>query len=141
MKQLLVTFLLMLATAGVSAGEPQDNEPRFDKYWMVFLVRPETPSDYGKERNAELQREHLEHLTWLWEQGYALVAGPFGTSPDDPLRGLVLLRGDLDQARARELAERDPRVKAGQLQVEVRRWFTGAGILAFPKSPPSVTSD
>lgn len=108
---------------------------QFDKYWMVFLVRPEAPKDHGKERNAELQREHLAHLTWLWEEGYALIAGPFGGKPEDPLRGIVLLRGDLEEERARELAEMDPRVKAGQLEVEIRDWYTGAGYMVFPKTP------
>lgn len=135
MKHLLVTCLLCLATVGAFAHESQGAEPRFDKYWMVFLVRPEAPKDYGAERNAELQREHLQHLSWLWEHGHALVAGPFGAAADDPMRGIVLLRGDLDEAKARELAERDPRVKAGQLQVEMRAWFTAAGMLAFPHSP------
>ena len=49
------------------------------------------------------------------------------------MRGIVLLRGDLEEQRARELAEMDPRVKAGQLKVEIRDWYTGAGVLAFPK--------
>lgn len=55
--------------------------------------------------------------------------------PEDALRGIVLLRADLDEKRARELAEMDPRVKAGQLNVEIRDWYTGAGILAFPQQP------
>jgi uncharacterized protein YciI len=102
---------------------------------MVFLMRPEAPKDHGEKRNAELQREHLAHLTWLWEEGYAFVAGPFGGKPEDDMRGIVLLRGDLEEQRARELAEMDPRVKAGQLTVEIRAWYTGAGVLAFPKQP------
>lgn len=128
----LVLFLLFAPVA--MAGEAQEAEPpaSFDKYYMVFLVRPAEPKDYGAERNAELQRQHLGHLTWLWEQGHALVAGPFGGEKDDPMRGIVLLRGDLTAERARELAEMDPRVKAGQLEVKIREWYTGAGALAFP---------
>lgn len=127
---------LVLAPAAM-AGEPQEAEPpaSFDMYYMVFLMRPAEPKDYGAERNAELQRQHLGHLTWLWEQGHALVAGPFGGEKDDPMRGIVLLRGDLAAERARELAEMDPRVKAGQLEVKIREWYTGAGALAFPQKP------
>ena len=132
---LLATLLLLAPIATAAETAKPDEAMQFDKFWMVFLVRPEAPQDHGKERNAELQREHLAHLTWLWEEGYALVAGPFGGKPADRMRGIVLLRGDLEESRARELAAMDPRVKAGQLDVEIRAWFTGAGYLAFPKTP------
>lgn len=136
MRTLLLTALLLAMPFAFTAEPAKANEPmQFDKYWMVFLVRPEAPQDHGETRNKELQAEHLAHLGWLWEEGYALVAGPFGGKPDDPLRGIVLLRGDLEEARARELAEMDPRVQAGQLEVEIRAWYTGAGYMAFPKTP------
>ena len=135
-RMLLLLALLLAAPLAIAAESGESAEPmQFDKYWMVFLVRPEAPRDHGEERNSELQREHLAHLTWLWEEGYALVAGPFGGKPEDRMRGIVLLRGDLTEERARELAEMDPRVKAGQLEVEIRDWYTGAGILAFPQQP------
>lgn len=140
--QLLVLMTCMLSATAL-AEEPREAAPpmEFDKFYMVFLVRPDEPQDHGEERNAELQRQHLGHLTWLWEEGYAHVAGPFGVPADDPLRGIVLLRGDLTMERARELAEMDPRVKAGQLDVEVREWYTGAGYLAFPKQPEREASE
>lgn len=133
----LAGLCLLLFAAGVAASKQQEAEPppTFDKYYMVFLLRPSEPADYGKERNAELQRQHLGHLTWLWEQDYAHVAGPFSVPADDPVRGIVLLRGDLGMERARELAEMDPRVKAGQLEVKVREWYTAADVLAFPQQP------
>lgn len=141
MKQLLATCLLyMFATVALADEPTQPAAQSFDRYWVVFLVRPESPEDHGTERNAQLQREHLDHLTWLWKQGYALVAGPFGTEPEDRMRGVVLLRGDLGEAQARELAEKDPRVRAGQLQVELRAWFTGEGVMAFPKTPVADTT-
>ena len=129
-----VTLLPLFAVA----GEPSDEDratPQFDKYYMVFLMRPDEPKDYGKERNTELQAEHRAHLRWLWEEGYALVAGPFFVPDEDNMRGIVLLRGDLEKEKARELAEMDPRVNAGQLRVDIREWYTGAGVLAFPQQP------
>lgn len=126
-----ILFLATLLMIGNAFAAPTT----FDKYYMIFLMRPEAPQDYGDERNKELQREHIEHLTWLWREGYALVAGPFDAGETDAMRGIVLLRGDLDRERARELAERDPRVKAGQLRVEIRDWYTSAGALAFPLKP------
>lgn len=137
MKKLLLLAALALASPFAMAAETSTSEEpmQFDKYWMVFLMRPEAPQDHGIVRNKELQAEHLAHLGWLWEEGYAHVAGPFGGKPEDPMRGIVLLRGDLEEARARELAEMDPRVKAGQLKVDVRAWYTGAGYMEFPKTP------
>ena len=131
-------LLLALLPLCAMAGEPTaaDREvPQFDKYYMVFLMRPDEPEDYGSERNTELQAEHRAHLRWLWEEGYALVAGPFFVPDSDKMRGIVLLRGDLEKEKARELAEMDPRVKAGQLRVDIREWYTGAGVLAFPQQP------
>lgn len=136
-KRLCVTMFLtsLLATSAMAGEAPvKEAEPpqQFDKYHMIFLMRPENPKDHGEERNAELQRQHLGHLTWLWQEGYALVAGPFGGEKDDDMRGIVLLRGDMTAEQARELAEMDPRVKAGQLRVEIRQWYTSAGALEFP---------
>jgi len=130
-----LSLLILLAPLGHAEEAPKAEPAQFDKYWMVFLVRLDSPKDYGEDRNAELQREHLAHLTWLWEEGYALIAGPFGGKPEDAMRGIVLLRGNLEESRARELAEMDPRVKAGQLEVEIRDWYTGAGYMVFPKTP------
>lgn len=128
---LLLAFLPTLATPALAAEE----EMKFDKYWMVFLVRPDAPKDYGEVRNKELQAAHMAHMEWLWQEGYALIAGPFGGKPEDRLRGIVLLRGDLDEAEAHALAERDPRVKAGQLEVELRDWYTAEGYMTFPMKP------
>ena len=136
---LFTACLLVLLPAVAATGDTpvKEAEPpaQFDKYYMVFLMRPDEPKDYGKERNQELQAQHLGHLTWLWEEGYALVAGPFGVPDEDNMRGIVLLRGDLEKEKAREFAEMDPRVQAGQLRVDIREWYTGAGVLAFPQQP------
>jgi len=64
-------------------------------------------------------------------EGYAVVAGPFGDQDDERLRGLVLYRvGSVGEAR--RLAEADPAVQAGRLEVEVMTWYTEKGALAFP---------
>lgn len=143
MKLQLLALITCMLSATAMAEEPREAAPptEFDKYYMVFLLRPAEPADYGKERNAELQRQHLGHLTWLWEQGHAHVAGPFKVPADDPVRGIVLLRGDLGMERARELAEMDPRVKAGQLEVKVREWYTAADVLSFPQQPDPEPAD
>lgn len=125
----LALALLMPLFAAHAAPE------EFDKFYMVFLMRGDNPPALDDDAASELQAAHLAHLDRMWRDGYALIAGPFGGGADDPMRGIVLFRGDLDMEKVRELAEADPAVKAGRLRVDVRPWYTGAGYLAFPKQP------
>ena len=61
----------------------------------------------------------------MWEQGKLVGAGPI--AQDGDLRGIVLFSGvTLDEAKA--LAEQDPKVKAGVLQVELHPWMAATGI-------------
>jgi uncharacterized protein YciI len=64
-------------------------------------------------------------------EGHMVAAGPFGDQEDERLRGLALYRvGSIEEAR--RLAEADPAVEAGRLEVEVMTWYTQKGALAFP---------
>ena len=139
MQRIAVVALLLVLVIGANAPRAAESAApmEFDRFYMVFLYRGDNPPQLDEASAAELQEAHLKHMEQLWLDGYALVAGPFGGGPDDPLRGIVLFRGDLDIEKVRELGSRDPAVKAGRLKVEVRPWYTGAGYLAFPKQPPA----
>ena len=102
----------------------------FDEYELVLLRRGATPA--ADDEAAELlQSQHLGHLAAMRAAGHLAVAGPFGDQPDESWRGLCLYRvGSLEQAR--RLAESDPAVRAGQLAVDVLRWYTAQGAVAFP---------
>lgn len=128
--RLLLAFALFAPALAAHAAPTE-----FDRFYMVFLMRGDNPPDLDEKASRELQASHLEHLDRLWQDGYALIAGPFGGGAEDPMRGIVLFRGDLDIETVRELASADPAVKAGRLKVVVRPWYTGAGYLAFPKQP------
>lgn len=135
--RLLPLLLLVAVTTSLNAAD-ENGAMEFDRYYMVFLYRGDHPPQLDEKAAQDLQAQHLRHLESLWEDGYALIAGPFGGGANEPLRGIVLFRGDLEATKVRELAEADPAVKAGRLKVKVLPWFTGAGYLAFPKSPESV---
>lgn len=141
MRTLFVALALSLAVLPAFAQDAEGNPPAaFDAYWMVFLIRGEKPPKLSEAESEALQRRHLQHLGEVWKSGHALVAGPFGGGADDPMRGIVLFRGDIAEAEVRRLAEADPAVQAGRLRVEVRQWYTGAGMLTFqgpPASPPA----
>jgi uncharacterized protein len=118
----------------VAAPAPAPHaEPEFqlEPYQLVMLQRPASPREYPPEKLEEIQTAHLAHLTAMAKAGKMVVAGPFGDQPDEKLRGLCLYRvGSLDEAR--RLAEEDPAVKAGRLEVVVWTWYTEKGALAFP---------
>jgi len=119
-----------------TANTPPMAEPpsEFDVYELVLLRRGEQAPDLDDETMDLLQRQHLGHLSAMKAAGHLAVAGPFGDQPDDNWRGLGLYRvGSLDEAR--RLAEADPAVRAGQLTVDVRHWYTAKGALLFRPQP------
>lgn len=121
------------AAQGAAPTSPAPAAPRIElePYQLVILQRPEHPREYPQEKLDEIQKAHLAHLREMAEAGKLLVAGPLGDQPDPRLRGLELFRvGSLEEAR--KLAEDDPAVKAGRLEVVVMTWYTEKGALAFP---------
>ena len=124
--------LVFLSAAPVAAQSAEGDPPaEFAQYWMVFLVRGDDPPELDDEASMALQRQHLAHLSKVYKEGYSLVAGPFEVPPDDPVRGIVLYRGDLERERVEELSSADPAVQAGRLKVEIKRWWTPAGAMQF----------
>ncbi len=133
----LVTLTLfvavLLAAAPLQAQDVEGNPPtEFDEYWMVFLVRGDDPPQLDEATSAKLQRRHLAHLSRVHREGYSLVHGPFEVPADEPIRGIVLYRGDLERAKVAELAGADPAVEAGRLKIRIMRWWTAAGAMSFP---------
>lgn len=137
---LVVAFVsLLVAPPAWCQGAPAEEElaaqaappMEFDTYQLVLLKRPAEPTEYPPERAQEIQAAHLGHLTRMAREGHLVAAGPFGDQEDESLRGLALYRvGSLEEAR--RLAEQDPAVQAGRLEVEVMTWYTQKGALAFP---------
>ncbi|MEM6562067.1 MAG: hypothetical protein AAF656_10725, partial [Planctomycetota bacterium] len=94
---MLATLLLgVLLQTTAPASRPTAAPPMaFDKYYFVLLAAAETPPEgLTRERAVQLQREHLGHLSKMYVEGYALVAGPFDDRFDERWRGMVLYRGD-----------------------------------------------
>lgn len=93
------------------------------QYYMVFLKLGENRSQDSTEA-AELQKQHLAHLSRMAREGYASLIGPFGD--DGEIRGIVVYNTPT-QKEADSLAKLDPMVKAGRLKVEVHPWWTQKG--------------
>ena len=126
--------IVLLTGVQVAAQDSAGGQAKeYDSYWMVFLERGDDPPELEESAAMELQGRHQAHLTKMKSQGYSLVAGPFEVSADEPLRGIVLYRGDLEEHEVVELASGDPAVQAGRLKVRVLRWWTPGGAVNFPR--------
>lgn len=124
--------LLLATLLGLGLLIADELPAEFDSYQLVLLKRPASAPELPDERLEEIQARHLEHLDQLYKAGQLAVAGPFGDQPDPSLRGMALYRvGSVEEAK--RLAEADPAVQAGRLEVEVLSWYTLPGALEFPR--------
>lgn len=107
----------------------------FDRFEFVLLKRAASPPELSEAASDALQQRHLAHLTAMHVDEHLVVAGPFDEQPDETLRGLCLYHtGSIE--RTRELAERDPAVLAGRLEVEVMYLYCEKGAIPVPWSAP-----
>lgn len=142
----VLTAVWLLALPSVATGQdappPPGEEPaaqaqeapapmELESYQLVLLKRPAAPAEYPQDKLQEIQAGHMAHLGRMAREGHMVAAGPFGDQEDERLRGLALYRVESIE-EARRLAEADPAVEAGRLEVEVMTWYTQKGALAFP---------
>jgi uncharacterized protein YciI len=124
-----------VGTSLAETGRPASDLPsvavELESFELVLLRRPPDARPYDEETLERIQREHLAYLAGLRASGEVATNGPVMEQPDESLRGLAFYRtGSL--ARARELAEADPAVRAGRLVVEVMTWLCPTGALRLP---------
>ncbi|GAB1856075.1 hypothetical protein MHTCC0001_09100 [Flavobacteriaceae bacterium MHTCC 0001] len=93
------------------------------QYFLAFLKKG--PIRGQNEEEAEiLQKKHLDHLTKMYELGYADISGPFGDDGD--IRGITIYNVPTLKM-ADSLANSDPMVKAGRLEIEIHPWWAAKG--------------
>ncbi len=93
------------------------------KYFIVFLKRGAAQNQTEEEINS-LQQQHMAHLTKMYELGFADISGPFGDNGD--LRGITIYNVPTLKM-ADSLANADPMVKAGRLDIELHPWWAAKG--------------
>ena len=101
----------------------------FDSLTVVLLLRRDEAPELDDEAADALQDAHLDYLASLHEAGHLVAAGPVG---GERIRGLSLLRVDVDEAR--RLKEQDPAVRAGVYELEVLPWRFPAGAMSFHRT-------
>lgn len=93
------------------------------QYFMAFLKQGNNRTQ-SKAEAAKLQKQHLEHLGKMYELGYADISDPFGD--DGTIRGVTIYNvPTLEMADS--LANADPSVKAGRLEIEMHPWWAAKG--------------
>ncbi len=93
------------------------------QYFMAFLKRGKNRSQSKTEADS-LQILHLAHLSSMYEKGFADISGPFGD--DSEMRGITIYNVPT-MKMADSLANLDPMVKAGRLEIEIKPWWAGKG--------------
>lgn len=93
------------------------------QYFIVFLKSGAIRSQNEEEAEI-LQQEHLAHLSKMYQLGYADISGPIGN--DGNLRGISIYNVPTLKM-ADSLANADPMVKAGRLEVEIHPWWAAKG--------------
>lgn len=93
------------------------------QYFMVFL-KTGAIRGQNEEETAELQEEHMAHLAKMYDMGYADISGPF--ADDGAIRGITIYNVPTLKM-ADSLANADPMVKAGRLEIEIHPWWAAKG--------------
>ena len=116
-----------LAAKGFKAFDYVDEKTKdtvlMQQYFIAFLKRGPIRGQ-NEEETADLQKAHLAHLGKMYELGYADISGPFGDDGD--IRGITIYNVPT-QKMADSLANSDPMVKAGRLEIEIHPWWAAKG--------------
>ena len=101
----------------------EDSTYLMQQYFIVFLKRGQNRSQ-DSATTAQLQEQHLAHLSRMASEGYLSLAGPFGDDGD--IRGIAVYNTPTLEM-ADSLAKLDPMVEAGRLEIEIHPWWAAKG--------------
>ena len=131
-----MTFLAaaLMGTVVLAADAPPD----MTTYYFGILVRGPTWSAEDTPAHATIQEGHMAHLNAMWKAGKLVLAGPL--LDDGDWRGILIYRTKTIE-EAQSLANDDPAVKAGRLQVSMHPWLVKRGILPDPLEGSAKSQD
>lgn len=126
-KQSVASLKEELTTKGFQIFDYVDEQTQdkiiMQRYYIAFL-KSGPIRNQNEEEAAQLQEEHLAHLSKMYELGYADISGPFDDEGD--IRGITIYNVPT-KAMADSLANADPAVKAGRLEIEIHPWWAAKG--------------
>ena len=121
-------LIVMLVFCGPAMAEEQEGE--MVEYQFVQLMRADGELDVASpQEGRKVQRQHVEFLQALSDDGRALAAGPIVGTGD--LRGVLILDVGSVEA-AEELMAEDPWIVHGMFRAEIHPWWAAEGILQKP---------
>jgi|SRR5215469_2644803 len=97
-------------------------------FQLVLLRRPDNAPGYDDEVLERIQRDHLAFYAAMRQAGQVITNGPVRDQPDEALRGIAIFATE-SADRARELANTDPAVQAGRLEVQAMTWLCPPGTM------------
>jgi uncharacterized protein len=107
------------------------------RFQLVLLRRPDDAPGYDDETTEQIQRDHLAFYAAMRQAGHVVTNGPVLDQPDEALRGIaIFVTESVD--RARELANADPAVQAGRLEVQAMTWLCPPRTMIKDGMPVSV---
>jgi uncharacterized protein len=106
-------------------------------FQLILLRRPDDPTSYDDETIEQIQRDHLAFYEAMRQAGHVVTNGPVLDQPDDALRGMAIFATE-SVDRARELANGDPAVRAGRLEVLAMTWLCRPGTMIKDGIPVSL---
>jgi uncharacterized protein len=106
-------------------------------FQLVLLYRPDDATDYDDETIEQIQRDHLAFYEAMRQAGHVVTNGPVLDQPDEALRGMAVYATE-SVARAAELANTDPAVRAGRLEVQAMAWLCRPGTMITDGIPVSL---
>jgi dipeptidyl aminopeptidase/acylaminoacyl peptidase/uncharacterized protein YciI len=112
----------MVASAGIPKTRPK---PKPATYALGLLTRGTAWSPEPSPERERIQAAHLANIRRLAETGKLVAAGPMGD--DGRLRGLFVFKTETLR-EAQSLADTDPAVRAGRLDLEIHPFQSGEGI-------------
>ena len=135
MKKIILYIVCMNLVTLVSAQDNKAKRPEdgIRKYWFVMLLKgPNRTQDSATAAN--IQREHLNNITKLYNEGKLKVAGPFGES--DKWLGIFIF-DCATKEEVEKLLKTDLAVSSGRLAYEIQAWYT-APIGSFEPGVPKI---
>lgn len=93
------------------------------QYFIAFLKNGPKKIQ-NEEESKRLLKAHLEHLKNMYDLGYADISGPFGDVGD--ITGITIYNVPTLKM-ADSLANADPMVKEGSLEIEIHPWWAPKG--------------
>jgi len=125
----LTLFAALLATEVRAAEQHDAPPPGMTTYYFGLLVKGPKWSPAETPERAKIQEGHMAHINAMAKAGKLVLAGPFADAAE--WRGIVIYR-TATQEEAQRLADQDPAVVAGRLQVTMHPWLVQKGILPDP---------